>query len=162
MKVVFLDYDGVVNTPQWSLIDGRWICKYGFPHDNSVNDLQAVQWVSEFCEKYEYAIVVSSTWRFYENYETCLRNGGLRDSVEIIGRTKGLSGCCRGDEIGRWLSEHPNVEQYLIFDDDTDMGDHIDHLVKCHHSVGFRENEFREAIRLHNRFSEERSERRRI
>lgn len=152
MNVVFLDYDGVVNTPQWSLRSGKWVCSYGYPSNNAVNDLQAVQWVSEFCEKFGYSIVVSSTWRFHENFEECLRNGGLRESIAVLGRTPRIADGCRGDEIGQWLSEHPEVENYLIFDDDSDMAEHKDHLVLCKSSAGFREEEFCEAETLHNHF----------
>lgn len=153
MNVVFLDYDGVVNTPQWSLKNGKWVCRYGFPEDGRVNDLQAVQWVSEFCEKHGYDIVVSSTWRIDDNYIECLRNGGLRESIKILGKTPRLSHECRGNEIGKWLSEHPDVEQYLIFDDDFDMGEHMEHLVRCESSAGFREEEFYKAQRLHQYFT---------
>lgn len=153
MRVIFLDYDGVVNTPQWVMRNGKWMNAYGFPWDNKVNDAQAVQWVSEFCEKYGYSIVVSSTWRFDDNYIECLRNGGLRETVDILGRTPMLRvEGCRGDEIGQWLSEHPDVEQYLIFDDESDMGEHTEHLVLCTSSTGFRQEEFGMAEELHRLF----------
>ena len=74
MNVVFLDYDGVVNTPLWDS-EGKY-CTYGFPEDNKVNNFQCVQWVSEFCQKFRYSIVVTSTWRFESNYKECLINGG--------------------------------------------------------------------------------------
>lgn len=151
MNVLFLDYDGVVNTAQWELKADKWVCFYHFPEDNSVNDFQAVQWVSEFCEKYHYSIVVTSTWRFKDNYKECLRNGGLRESVAILGRTPDIWDGCRGDEIGAWLKEHPEVGNFLIFDDQCNMGEYIDHLVRCRSSAGFREEEFSEAERLHRR-----------
>lgn len=46
-KVIFLDYDGVVNTPMWDT-DGKH-CSYAHPGDNKVNNFQAVQWLSEAC-----------------------------------------------------------------------------------------------------------------
>lgn len=70
MNVVFLDYDGVVNTPMWNADGTR--CSFGFPQDNKVNNFQCVQWVSEFCQKFNYSIVVSSTWRLDDNYKECL------------------------------------------------------------------------------------------
>lgn len=156
MNIVFLDYDGVVNTPQWQHIDGKWICRYSFPSDNKVNDTQALQWVSEFCEKYDYSIVVSSTWRYNDNYKECLRNAGLRNCIKVLGKTPISLGHGRGDEIGQWLSEHPDIQNYLIFDDDSDMGEHIGHLVKCTSSAGFREEEFKEAEKLHKKYFEQR------
>ena len=154
MNVVFLDYDGVVNTPQWSInaLDQRWVCNFNSEFDGRVNDTQAVQWLSEFCEKYGYAIVVTSTWRRAKNYKECLFNAGLRDGIEIIGCTPLIHNGTRGKEIGEWLKVHPEVDKYLIFDDDTDMGDHIDHLVKCDCTVGFKMNEFNKAEQLHLHF----------
>ena len=64
MNILFLDYDGVVNTPQWRphpVDPSRMLCTYNFPRDNKVNDFQCVQWISEFCQKYDYSIVVTSS-----------------------------------------------------------------------------------------------------
>lgn len=150
-NVVFLDYDGVVNTPMWSP-DGK-ICSFGFPSDNKVNNFQCVQWVSEFCQKYGYSIVVSSTWRFDSNYKDCLINGGLRSGIEILGRTPCMHGETRGAEIKQYMLEHPEIANFLIFDDETDMDDLIDHLVKCDSSIGFGENELHRAEILHEKMT---------
>ena len=149
MNAVFLDYDGVVNTPLWGK-DG--ICKYGFPEDNKVNNFQCVQWVSEFCEKYDYSIVVTSTWRAYKNYIDCLVNGGLRSGIKVLGKTPMLHGKTRGEEIKQYLSEHTEIDNFLIFDDDSDMDGLDDHLVLCSCFTGFGYAEFEEAGRLHEAF----------
>ena len=116
-KVLFLDYDDVVNKAMWKKRDdGVWVCAYNFPRDGKVNDEQAVQWVSEFCEKYGYSIVVSSTWRRYDNYKECLLNAGLREGIAIDGATPVLNDI-RGVEITQYLKEHREIEEYMIFDD---------------------------------------------
>ncbi len=153
MNVVFLDYDGVVNTPLWYQKDGQWKCRFGQPYDGKVNNEQAVQWVSEFCQKYGYGIVVSSTWRLSEDYDVMLIRGGLRKGIEILGRTPVLNGKDRGDEISQYLAENPDVTGYLIFDDDNDMGEHMDRLVRCDPFNGFGQNEFRYAETLHFAFN---------
>lgn len=48
IRVVFLDIDGVVNTPMWTVKNGKRICQYNFPEDVKTNNWQAMQWVSEF------------------------------------------------------------------------------------------------------------------
>lgn len=154
MNVVFLDYDGVVNTPMWNADGTR--CSFGFPQDNKVNNFQCVQWVSEFCQKFNYSIVVSSTWRLDDNYKECLINGGLRNGIEILGRTPCLSGENRGAEIQKYLTDHPEITNFLIFDDDTDMGDLIDRLVECNPNIGFGLTELCKAQRLHEKFENER------
>lgn len=145
MNVVFLDYDGVVNTPMW-LPDGSH-CRYNFPEDNAVNNFQCVQWVSEFCEKYNYKIVVTSTWRMDENYIDCLKNGGLRDNVEVLGATPISASHNRGEEITMYLEQHPDIDKYLIFDDeDYSLGDYIDKLILCNPCNGFDFTKFSEAV----------------
>ena len=145
MNVVFLDYDGVVNTAMWDPEGKR--CRYNFPEDNKVNNFQCVQWVSEFCQKYGYSIVVSSTWRYDDNYVECLVNGGLRDGVAILGKTPDIRDdhSTRGDEIRAWLREHPEVDRFLIFDDVDDVPGLEEHLILCDPDVGFNITKYYEA-----------------
>lgn len=152
-NVVFLDYDGVVNTPMWENREGTWKCRYGQTFDGKVNNAQAVQWVSEFCEKYGYDIVVTSTWRLSNDYDACLIQAGLRRGIEILGRTPSLFGKPRGDEITQYLKENPDITGYLIFDDDADMGPHMDHLVQCDPWTGFGHADFLRAEELHRKFN---------
>lgn len=152
MNVIFLDYDGVVNIPTWEEKNDEYVCRFNWPEDDKVNSYQAVQWVSEFCQKHDYKIVVSSTWRRYPNYKECLLNAGLREDIEIIGATPCLNGT-RGEEISKYLEEHPDVTGYLIFDDDEDMGKHMDRLVKCDPNHGFMLTEFGLAETLHFAFN---------
>lgn len=151
MNIIFLDYDGVVNTPMWGLINDIWRVSYNFPEHGKVNDLQAVQWISEFCEKYDYSIVVTSSWRHSKNYKECLYNAGLRDGIKILGKTPSILNGDRGDEIIAWLVNHNEVEKYIIIDDEDDMGDLTDHLVLCETSHGFKELEYQKAVSLHNK-----------
>lgn len=152
-KVVFLDYDGVVNTPMWN--EAGTECRYGMPYDNKVNNFQAVQWVSEFCQKYGYSIVVTSTWRVDKNWKECLINGGLREGVEVIDRVPIMHD--RGEEILSWLFDHPEVQHWLIFDDDTyDLSSNqYIRCVKTRPDVGFMEDDFNQAVVLHKAFNVE-------
>jgi hypothetical protein len=158
MNVVFLDFDGVVNIPWWSKVNGKYICRYNYPSDGAVNNTQAVQWISEFCEQFDYKIVISSTWRCerhggLQKCIECLKAAGLRDGVDVIGSTPFLPWMQRGDEITKWLSQHPEVTGYLIFDDDGDMSIHIDRLVECETWIGFTKREYELAVSLHQAFN---------
>jgi hypothetical protein len=147
-NVLFLDYDGVVNTPMWDE-DGR--CSFYTPSDNKVNDFQAVQWVSEFCQKFNYCIVVTSTWRTRDNYADCLRNGGLRQGVEILGKTPYMFNA-RDLEIRAYLREHPEVVRYIILDDDDFYHDDPElnkHFIKCDGNHGFKLTEYERASELY-------------
>lgn len=150
MNVLFLDYDGVINTPMWDE-EGTHFC-YAFPEDEKVNNFQCVQWVSEFCEKHGFSIVVTSTWRFMTPYyKECLYNGGLRKTVEIIGCTEVDSSGDRELEIAAYLEMHDDIEKYLIFDDYNNF-DHLkEHVVQCETELGFNILKFDEAEELYKK-----------
>ena len=156
MNVIFLDVDGVVNIPLWHIDEqGQYKCRYNFPEDGLVNSFQSAQWVSEFCEKFNYKVVISSTWRKdgLGICKDCLYNGGLRKSIDIIDTTPILDNKHRCDEITEWLSQHPEVTGYLIFDDESDVTIHIDRLVKCDTVVGFTLRKYNTAETLHYAFN---------
>lgn len=145
-RILFLDYDGVVNTIMWN--EKGTVASYGYPWDNKVNNFQAVQWISEFCEKYGFDIVVTSTWRQDKNYKECLINGGLRKGIEILGRTKVLNRP-RGEEIKEYLDSHPEIEQYIIVDDEDDMlEEQKEFLVKVNGTYGFNKPDYDKCVRI--------------
>ena len=153
MNVLFLDYDGVVNTLMWQLTStGKMQFRFNSPSDNKVNNFQACQWISEFCQKYNYKIVVTSTWRLFSNYRECLINGGLREGIEIIDKTPDLrythDHACRGEEIREWLIKHHNEVDNFIIVDDEELGFDVDeqeyyadNFILCdgNHGFGFAE-----------------------
>ncbi len=141
-RICFLDYDGVVNTPMWNA-EGT-VCSYGFPKQGKVNNFQAVQWLSEACQKFGYDIVVTSTWRLDDNYKECLINGGLRKGIEVLGRTPRFSGQPRGAEIKAYLDEHPEIQYYVIVDDEADMlPEQMSHFIMTNGDTGFNLSEFK-------------------
>ncbi len=150
-RVVFLDYDGVINNKKLVNINGQQIWTTCFPDDCRVNDPEAVARVSRFCEKYGYDIVVSSTWRKYPEWEISLRSSGLSDLVQILGHTS-LPTRNREDEITDYLAEHPEIDMYLIFDDAESLqgssNEILRHLVFCRNG-GFGEAEYNIAVQKH-------------
>lgn len=142
MKVLFLDFDGVLNSHQSATF---WHNKRD--QDKWENEMYA-SWpgtlreyiAQEFCpiamsnveelmrRVPDLKIVVSSTWRIGETVE------GLRKILapsKLIGdaiidttpyfRHKDGSDPDRGYEIKDWLDRHPQVTHYVIVDDDADM-----------------------------------------
>lgn len=145
MKVIFLDYDGVVNTPIW---DENGKCRFCFPDDGKVNNYQAVMWVNELCKKTGAKIVVSSTWRYTSHdisYQDCLYNGGLNKDIEIIGCTEWFGNETRTAEIKSYLEKHPEIDKYVILDDDNVLDSCF---VKCNANYGFGIEEFYKAKTL--------------
>ncbi len=147
-RILFLDYDGVVNTPMWNKKGTK--VSYGFPEDGKVNNFQAVQWVSELCRKCKFDIVVTSSWREEKSYRKCLINGGLRRGVTIADALPVDEGKNRGELIRDYLLLHPEIKYYLILDDEDDLlPEQLPHLVKTNASYGFLEPEYDRAIALY-------------
>jgi hypothetical protein len=123
MKIVFLDFDGVLTTKS---------TQFGFGDPSCVLALNRITTMTDA------KIVVSSTWRF-QGLKTCqenLKNWGVAaEVIDITPRLQNDNGS-RGDEIRQWLIENPSVSRFVIIDDDTDMGDLREHLVKCDTNVG--------------------------
>ena len=56
----------------------------------------------------------------------------------------------RGDEIRLYLCEHKEIDNFIIINDDSDMGEYIDRLVKTNTYVGFTYNDYVRALHLLN------------
>lgn len=156
-KVIFLDIDGVLCT-----------LRSHFAHQNrgGLNDAwdqTCCLMVERLCRDHNAAIVVSSTWRI-----------GRKEVLDLYLSVYGLASYCygekrpndmfsrevedyitprldadRGDEIKAWLDKHPNVTQYIILDDDSDMlPEQMDFLIKCHPYEGFGAMNFVKAEEL--------------
>ena len=139
-KLIFLDYDGVVNNLIFHTIDGepdfyyRPLNEYS-GLDRQVNDFQAVAWLNKICREFHCSIVVTSTWRFRDDYAECLYRAGLNENVPVLGRTARTSkfGHERGFEISDWLLANKDkykIDDFIILDDDADMVHLSSHLIK--------------------------------
>ena len=156
MNVIFLDFDGVVNTPYvYQDEQGQEKYKLNMPIHGRVNNQAALKVISKFCKMYNYKIVVSSSWRIDAviDCSEILYGSGLEKEVEVIGRTPHIPCVDRGDEISKYLEDNPEINNYIIFDDDCDLGNHVKKLVICDPDIGFSLNEFSQAEELHKSFN---------
>jgi hypothetical protein len=123
MKLVFLDFDGVLNSHQF------WFKSP--PKDRGITmiDAEAVERLERLCFETQANIVISSTWRIIHKLpklKEWLRKRGLK-TPKILGVTPNLvNRKGRGDEIQRWLDvisvrEELDIEGVVILDDDSDM-----------------------------------------
>jgi hypothetical protein len=116
MKILFLDIDGVINSYRTAhAMDG-------FPFDTTPEslikfDLTAIKLIQRICEDGDIKIVLSSTWRIHGDYKQI----GEDLRLPIIDATPIKLSSNRGEEIQMWLDVHPEVIQYIIVDDDSDM-----------------------------------------
>lgn len=107
MKVVFLDIDGVLNCAHTS---ARMRGLIGI-------DPFLVSIFNKIILETDAKIVLSSSWRLFSLDEVKSVFPMLYDVTSSIRE----HGSVRGDEIQKWLDEHPEVERYAILDDDSDM-----------------------------------------
>lgn len=129
MKVLFLDIDGVLNHENHY----KWLMETDEP-----TPLQRVYPYSEFnpvscqilnkiIEETGCKIVLSSSWRLdgIHRMNILFKHFGLPQIHDITpSLCERFGSLCRGKEIDKWLSEHPEVTKYVIVDDDSDMEEH--------------------------------------
>ena len=118
MKVIFLDFDGVMNTAYY----GHFLGKEGLPYRDefgAVFDPNCVGYLKEIIEKTGAEIVVTSSWKSLMTYRDMLNMWEQRGLPGyVIDLTPSSSGCRRrGDEIDAWLKECKDECQYVILDD---------------------------------------------
>lgn len=162
MKVIFLDFDGVLNSHRfWEECAERGLT----PRETSDQlDPEAIKQLNRIVQATGCHIVVSSTWRLCKGTDTiellqaCLRSYGYKGSV--LGMTPQDRACdwhdspCseghRGGEINQWLIEQSYlpVRRFAIVDDDGDMGQYKDRLVKTSMSDGLTAIEADKLIEL--------------
>lgn len=141
MKVVFLDVDGVLS-------------KFGTKGNGPLGlSKPLMRNLSFLCKTAKAKIVLSSSWRMFPNarfkLDRTLRYKGLKisSSTPVIqdGDQK-----FRQFEIEQWLSEHPEVTDYVILDDIPDyfMKPLADHLVTCDPEIGLTESKVAEALEI--------------
>lgn len=143
--VIFLDFDGVLNSLRSALAFGG--CgRHQF-------DAVAVDLMARLAGAADARVVVSSAWRVGQTVE------GLRAilgeySTTLAGRVIGMTPRgleCRGAEIARWLAENPNEHNrsFVIVDDDADMLDgQLPHFVQTRHRDGFGVPEYLRALEI--------------
>lgn len=134
MKVIFLDFDGVLVTAHDRFTAGSPFC---------------VSLLNHITYETGAKLVVSSMWRIgrdTEELQTLLKEWEVEG--ECIGKTPVMHDKERGDEIQAWLDEHSEVTSFVILDDDSDMAHLRGKWVKCHAYHGIDEAQSAEAIAM--------------
>lgn len=108
MKIIFLDFDGVLNNTYY-LINFKRQGK-----DDFELDPECMHKLFEIVDKTHAKIVLTSSWRFTPGIKDFFKKYNL-EIYDILPR---LEEDYRPDEIYQWLSTH-KVENYLILDDES-------------------------------------------
>lgn len=143
MKVLFLDFDGVINTFMHFSHEGNFskaACKNVQSLLDKVPDLK---------------VVISSSWRkFGLDFDKNILLHNCIDSKRVIGVTEDEKHDGKGDRgyhIRNWLKDHPEVTAFVIVDDESDMDELFDKLVKTNGFVGMTEKDVQSAIDILNK-----------
>jgi len=132
-KILFLDFDGVLNSETGWRRDKPEDSYYVTPEC-----VDAMKWVFEQCP--DVWIVVSSTWRYHLQLpalQAMLIAIGLPGD-KVVGYTpmRMSADGPRGNEIQEYLDDHPEVTGFVIVDDNDDMVHLTKHLVHTNVSDG--------------------------
>ena len=136
-RVLFLDVDGVLNNGAWAaqMYDqGVRIYRDDILYEPSLAQLKRI--VSTTGAK----IVVSSSWRQIPTSYQHLLEWLTKYGLEVYDKTPYVGGE-RGNDITAWFSRHPGVWQYVILDDESDMAQHMEHLVQTDFNAGLTEHD---------------------
>jgi hypothetical protein len=139
-RIVFLDFDGVLNSEQSTQQLGT---RYRFAR-------ASVAALNDVLRQSEARIVITSSWReswtLRENTEFLERDGVL--AGRVVGKTPTLQRE-RGLEIEAWLRSAPYpVASFVIFDDRDDIAIHRERLIQVSPQVGLSSAQARRAIEL--------------
>lgn len=157
MNVIFLDFDGVLNTI----------------HHNSNEDIEKkIAILADICKEYNCKIVIEAAAKNAIDEETLqsevewvnfILNLFKKYNIKCIGRTpniKKIYNHCsyipmwKEDEIRLYLFRHPEIEHFCIIDDDdlapknSDLNKVRDYLVK---TVYYNKNPNREGLLLEHK-----------
>jgi len=134
MKIIFLDFDGVLNHEQFYVKRHEADFKGYGEHPICEFDFKSVLILNNIIEETDAKVVVSSTWRLgrsINELQSILDSVGFKG--EVIDKTPNLRNegdyVLRGNEILKWIRDNKEVigqdyhefENYVIFDDDSDM-----------------------------------------
>lgn len=155
MKVIFLDFDGVLNSAKYLTACGE----YGVVLDPSRMAL-----LKQIVDATDAKIVLSTSWRehWFRDPDLCSSTGAQINErfaafgLEIFDKTP-QQPRSREAQIRHWLSQNPQVQNYLVLDDMLLSADFLEgHFVRTsYYFDGLDETDVNRAIELLNHQSQE-------
>ena len=164
-RIIFLDIDGVMNNSAQLGQDSIEVPVSAEESDVHKGYCEAVAPVYKSCIALsdillavpDSAIVISSSWRFKSKssaiwsllfYLGSNRERGFHVRLGDAVTPWPAESTCRGDDIQAWLDKHPEVEGFVILDDEDSMGHLSDRLVQTTYETGLTTHHITKAIKI--------------
>jgi len=171
MKIIFLDFDGVLNSAPFLEREGwfegpltqrehKFMCEHASSNvdfsDLRMIDRTKVMLLNQIIERTIAQVVISSSWRLGRDVNDLIDALKFHGFVgEVIGMTPELSHAIRGEEIDSWMYDQmllPDKDiTFVILDDDNDMGTLRGNLVKTSMKYGLTPYDVERAIMMLNK-----------
>lgn len=146
-SIIFLDIDGVLNSKR-KLIETYNNYKKPFSGYNYPFDEICMNYLKKIVELTDSKIVITSTWRRdsegRKKIESVLEEYELKSY--LLGYTPILNKK-RGIEISTYLNSLEYSPKFIIFDDNSDMENLIEYLIKVNSNVGLNEDNVNEGVK---------------
>jgi hypothetical protein len=139
MKVIFLDFDGVLITPKSAYLRAR---------TGLVCAPDAIDALNRLIDRSDAGIVVTSAWRLDYSAEELIE---LLKSWGCRGQVLGISprGLTRAEEIQAWIEgQSESIQAFVILDDMSDMGHLTAKLIATDFEIGLTHDHARRALGL--------------
>lgn len=129
-RIIFLDVDGVLNSHSFprKMFNEEGVRVF----EEDILDKRAIACLKQIVNATTDAmIVLTSTWRKFPNSRARLVQQ-LAEYELFIHSDTPCTGKKRGDDISAWFNLHKDIpiESYIILDDDSDMNEHLSHLIR--------------------------------
>ena len=151
MKIIFLDFDGVMDTATYCYS----LEKQGLSEcDNKGRpkfDPECVRNLGFIIEKTGADIVVTSDWKYIDSYKDLLNMWEERKLPGFLTDVTPNISNHRGDDIDGWLKECGQSCNYVIIDDlpkDCFNSHQLDRLIAVNPTIGLTENDAETAIEI--------------
>lgn len=146
MKVIFVDADGCMIDDGWA--DRRFAEEGYDPYDYDEFNPRSLRLLARLKEETKAEVVFSSSWRLDELSFINAKVQFEEVGIQLYGYTTldWHTGQTRSDEIALFLTQHPEIENYVILDD-VDITNEVlrAHWVKTTFKEGFTHEMFSRA-----------------